>query len=58
MEKVYIFGHKFPDTDTITSSIALEYIKKSQGVYAEARSLGELNDETKYILDRFKIKHP
>ncbi len=58
MEKVYIFGHKFPDTDTITSSIALEYLKKSQGVYAEARSLGELNDETKYILDRFKIKHP
>ena len=58
MEKVYIFGHKVPDTDSITSAIALEYLKKSQGMYAEARSLGELNDETKYVLDRFNIKYP
>lgn len=58
MDKVYIFGHKYPDTDSITSAIALEYLKKSIGVYAEARCLGELNDETTYILDRFNIKHP
>ncbi len=58
MDKIYIFGHRFPDTDSITSAIALEYLKTSLGVYCEARSLGELNDETKYILDRFNIKHP
>ena len=58
MDKVYIFGHKYPDTDSITSAIALEYLKKSLGIYAEARSLGELNDESTYILDRFNIKHP
>ena len=58
MDKIYIFGHKFPDTDSITSAIALEYLKKEQGVFCEARSLGELNDESKYILDRFNIKPP
>ena len=58
MDKIYIFGHRFPDTDSITSAIALEYLKTSLGVYCEARSLGELSDETKYILDRFNIKHP
>ncbi len=58
MDKVYIFGHKFPDTDSVTSAIALEYLKRSLGVYAEARVLGEINDETKYILDRFNIKTP
>ncbi len=58
MDKVYIFGHKFPDTDSVTSAIALEYLKRCMGFFAEARVLGELNDETKYILDRFNIKHP
>ena len=58
MDKVYIFGHRFPDTDSVTSAIALEYLKKSQGMYAEARVLGELNEETKYILDRFNFKYP
>ncbi len=58
MDKVYIFGHKFPDTDSVTSAIALEYLKKCLGVYAEARVLGEINEETKYILNRFNIKAP
>ncbi len=58
MNKVYIFGHKFPDTDSVTSAIALSYLKRKQGIYNEARVLGEINDETKYILDRFEIKHP
>ena len=26
MDKIYIFGHRFPDTDSITSAIALEYL--------------------------------
>ena len=58
MEKIYIFGHRFPDTDSVTSAIALEYLKKSLGIYAEARVLGEINDETKYVLERFNIKVP
>ena len=58
MDKVYIFGHRFPDTDSVTSAIALEHLKRVQGFNAEARVIGEINDETKYILDRFNIKHP
>lgn len=58
MDKVFIFGHKNPDTDSVTSAIAMEYLKRSRGEYAEARVLGMLTDETKYILDRFNIKYP
>lgn len=58
MDKVYIFGHRNPDTDSVTSAIALEYLKKSLGVYAEARVIGEINDETKFVLDKFNIKYP
>ena len=58
MEKVYIFGHRNPETDSVTSAIALEYLKKSLGIYAEARILSEINDETKYVLDRFNVRHP
>ena len=58
MSKVYIFGHRFPDTDSVTSAIALEYLKKEQGVNAEARVLGEINDETRYILNKFNVKVP
>ena len=58
MEKVYIFGHRNPDTDSVTSAIALEYLKRSLGVYAEARVLGEINDETKYVLNRFNVSVP
>lgn len=58
MNEIYIFGHKNPDTDSVISSITLEYLKKQLGMNAEARVIGELNDETKYILDRFDVKYP
>ncbi|MGA9230783.1 MAG: manganese-dependent inorganic pyrophosphatase [Exiguobacterium oxidotolerans] len=58
MEKVLIFGHKNPDTDTITSAIAYAELKKALGVNAEAIRLGEINDETQFALDQFKIAAP
>lgn len=58
MEKVYIMGHRNPDTDSVTSAIALEYLKKKLGMDAQASVLGEINKETKYVLDYFKIKTP
>ena len=58
MDKIYIFGHRKPDTDSVTSAIALEYLKKSLGIYAEARVLSEINDETKFVLDKFNVKCP
>ena len=58
MENIYIFGHKNPDTDSVTSAIALEYLKKQMGVNAQAMVLGEVNKETKYALDYFGGKVP
>lgn len=58
MEKVLIFGHKNPDTDTITSAIAYAELKKALGVNAEAIRLGDINDETQFALDQFKIAAP
>ena len=58
MEKVYVFGHKKPDTDSVTSAIVLSYLKNQIGMNTEPRVLGELNNESKFVLDYFKIKEP
>ena len=57
-DKIYIFGHKKPDTDSITSAIALENLKNKLGINAHARVLGNPNNETKYVLDYFNVKCP
>ena len=56
--KIYIFGHKKPDTDSITGAIALANLKKELGYNAEARVLGNPNNETKFVLDYFKVETP
>ncbi|WP_017814224.1 manganese-dependent inorganic pyrophosphatase [Paenibacillus shenyangensis] len=58
MPQVLVFGHKNPDTDTITSAIAYAALKKELGVDAEAVRLGEVNGETQYALDYFKVAAP
>ncbi|KIL52004.1 manganese-dependent inorganic pyrophosphatase [Jeotgalibacillus soli] len=58
MEKVLIFGHKNPDTDTITSAIVYAHLKNEIGVTAEPVRLGEINGETKYALDYFNVEAP
>ena len=58
MEKVYVFGHKKPDTDSVTSAIVLSYLKNQLGMDTEPRVLGEINNETKYVLDYFKMEEP
>ncbi|MDP5276569.1 manganese-dependent inorganic pyrophosphatase [Chengkuizengella axinellae] len=58
MEKVLIFGHKNPDTDTICSAIAYADLKKEIGMDAEAVRLGEVSGETQYALDQFKVEAP
>ena len=58
MDKVYIFGHKNPDTDSVTSAISLAYFKRMQGVNAEPRVLGTINAETLYALDKFGVEAP
>ena len=60
MEKVYVFGHKKPDTDSVVAAItASYYINETHKNYkASPRVLGHLNNETKFVLDYFKVSHP
>lgn len=58
MKKTYIFGHKKPDTDSVTSAIALSYLKNQLGENTEARVLGNINKETAYALSYFHVKEP
>ncbi|MEK5480626.1 manganese-dependent inorganic pyrophosphatase [Viridibacillus sp. FSL R5-0888] len=58
MSKVLVFGHKNPDTDTITSALVYAYLKKQLGIHAEAVRLGELNNETAYALEKFGFDAP
>ena len=58
MEKTFIFGHKNHDTDSVTSSIALSYLKNQLGYETTPMVLGEINKETKYVLNYFKVKQP
>ena len=55
---VYITGHRHPDTDSIASSIAYAFFKKSMGIPTIPCRLGALNAETSYLLDRFGFEAP
>ena len=58
MEEILVFGHKNPDTDSICSSIAMSNLRKQQGLNAIPCRLGEINKETKFVLDKIGIKSP
>ncbi|MCH1626672.1 manganese-dependent inorganic pyrophosphatase [Fredinandcohnia quinoae] len=58
MEKVFVFGHKNPDTDSICSAIVHAELKKQLGMTVEPIRLGEINSETQYALDYFKVDAP
>ncbi|MDZ5721369.1 manganese-dependent inorganic pyrophosphatase [Bacillus inaquosorum] len=58
MEKILIFGHQNPDTDTICSAIAYADLKNKLGYNAEPVRLGQVNGETQYALDYFKQESP
>ena len=57
-EKILIFGHKNPDTDTICSSIVMANLKEKLGEEVIPCRLGEINEETNYALDYFKANVP
>lgn len=57
-DPVYITGHRHPDTDSIASSIAYAFFKRSMGVQAIPCRLGALNSETRYLLSRFGFEEP
>lgn len=60
MEKVYVFGHKKPDTDSVVAAITASYYMNQihKNMKASPRVLGHLNNETKFVLDYFGVEHP
>ena len=58
-DKIYVVGHKNPDTDSICSAIAYAALKtKLTGHAYEPRRAGQLNEETQYVLEKFAVKPP
>jgi manganese-dependent inorganic pyrophosphatase len=55
---VYVFGHREPDTDSILSAILYSNFLNQNKISAEAVKLGEINNETKFIIEKFKVNVP
>ncbi len=59
MEKnILVLGHKNPDTDSICSALAYAALKNKLEIPATAVRLGDLNKETAFVLDHFKVTPP
>ncbi|MDO5301123.1 MAG: manganese-dependent inorganic pyrophosphatase [Tissierellia bacterium] len=59
MEKIYVSGHKVPDTDSICSAIAYAQFLKDSGQYdAQAIRLGEISRESQFVLDTLEVAAP
>ncbi len=57
--KVYITGHRNPDSDSICAAIAYsEFKNKTQRINAIPIRLGEVSRETQFILDYFGVEPP
>lgn len=58
--KIYVIGHKNPDTDSICSAIAYADIKNrmNTGHRYAAKRAGQINEETEYVLKRFGVEAP
>ena len=59
-EKIFVIGHKNPDTDSICSAIAYCDIKNrtTQDSKYIAKRAGQINEETEYVLNRFGVQPP
>lgn len=58
MDKIMIFGHKNPDTDSICSTLVYTDLKTQLGFNVTPVRLGELNKETEYVLNYLGLKTP
>lgn len=58
-KKVWVVGHKNPDTDSICAALAYAELKnrKEDGRYVAKRA-GAVSEETRYVLDYFDVKEP
>ena len=59
-EKIFVIGHKNPDTDSICSAIAYADIKNQKSLVKKyiPKRAGQINEETQYVLKRFGVQPP
>lgn len=55
---IYVTGHKCPDSDTVGSSIAYANLLYELGYDAQPVVLGQINNESKYILNAAGLETP
>jgi len=59
IEKIKVFGHRNPDSDSICAAIAYAHLKNTlEGDHYEACRLGPINRETNYVLNYFNMTPP
>ena len=59
MEKIFVTGHRNPDTDSVVAAIAYASLQNAMGNREyEAAALGRVSDETQTVLDRFGFEAP
>lgn len=59
MDKILVFGHRSPDTDSICSALVKVILdKKKKGVEHIPARLGNINKETEYVLNYLNLDAP
>ena len=54
----YVLGHKNPDTDSTCSSVIYSQYLTAKGVENKVIKLGDINNETKFVLEKFNVQVP
>lgn len=57
-EKCFVTGHKSPDTDTVASAVAYARLRQRMGENCEPVITGNINNETRLVLETFKVTVP
>jgi manganese-dependent inorganic pyrophosphatase len=57
-DEVIVVGHRNPDTDAITAALVYSEFLRRMNVNAKAYRLGDLNNETKFVLKSAGVEEP
>jgi len=58
-KKIYVIGHRNPDTDSVVAAVAYARLKQLQGQKnCIAARAGNVNKQTEYIFERFGVNLP
>ena len=57
-QRIQVFGHKNPDTDSVIGAIALAELQNQRGIPSSPKVQGSTNPETNFVMQRFGIKPP